>query len=479
MATPVAARAGSAAAITVPGAPTGVKAIPGYASAVVSWTAPASDGGSAITGYAVTTSPGTKGCTTKGARRETCRVMGLRNGITYSASVRARNLKGLGATSAHVSVKPGEPSAPTDVKTIGGIREVTVSWTAPADNGSVITRFTVRSSPGSKTCSTTRATACTVTGLTDDTTYTFKVTATNALGTGPASAASPPITPPVVRTIGVPSTPVGISSDGTHVWVVNPDGNSVTELSASSGSVTETIPVGHFPFAVSSDGTHVWVANDGSNTVTELNASNGTLVQTIPVGVEPDAISSDGTHVWVANYGGLGNPSTVTEIDASTGSVVQTIGAGESAGGISSDGTDVWVALGEGTGPNVEEIDASTGSVVRTISAGEGADSISSDGTHVWVLTVGGSVTELNASDGSFVQAIPVAGRGLGGIFSNGTHVWVATGDGTSTVTELSTADGSLVQTVPVGGNPSAVSSDATHVWVANEGSASVTEIVA
>jgi len=40
-----------------PGAPTGVTATAGIGSASVSWTAPADDGGSAITGYTVTSSP--------------------------------------------------------------------------------------------------------------------------------------------------------------------------------------------------------------------------------------------------------------------------------------------------------------------------------------------------------------------------------------------------------------------------------------
>jgi hypothetical protein len=81
------------ATITVPGAPTGVKATPGNASAVVKWTAPVHNGGSPITGYVVTATPGSKTCTTTGATIKTCTVHSLTNGTTYGVSVKARNAR--------------------------------------------------------------------------------------------------------------------------------------------------------------------------------------------------------------------------------------------------------------------------------------------------------------------------------------------------------------------------------------------------
>jgi hypothetical protein len=62
-----------------------------------------------------------------------------------------------------------------------------VSWTAPADNDSPIGSYLVTSTPDGKTCTTSDALSCTVSDLTNGTTYTFTVTATNAVGTGPAS----------------------------------------------------------------------------------------------------------------------------------------------------------------------------------------------------------------------------------------------------------------------------------------------------
>ena len=76
-----------------------------------------------------------------------------------------------------------------------GATSVAVSWSAPAQTGGTpITRYTVHGSPHGS-CSTTGATHCTVTRLTQGTSYTFTVTATNAVGTGPASPPSLKVTP--------------------------------------------------------------------------------------------------------------------------------------------------------------------------------------------------------------------------------------------------------------------------------------------
>ncbi|MDD4843494.1 MAG: fibronectin type III domain-containing protein [Anaerotignum sp.] len=79
-----------------PGAPTAVTATAGNTSASVSFTAPASNGGTSITGYTVTSSPG--GLTGTGAASPIM-VTGLTNGTAYTFTVTATNSVGTGAAS--------------------------------------------------------------------------------------------------------------------------------------------------------------------------------------------------------------------------------------------------------------------------------------------------------------------------------------------------------------------------------------------
>ena len=90
---------------TVPGAPTIGAATAGTGSVSIAFTAPASNGGSAVTGY-VASCAGAGATITGSSTASPVIVSGLTNGVTYSCTVAAANSIGTSAASAAVSVTP-------------------------------------------------------------------------------------------------------------------------------------------------------------------------------------------------------------------------------------------------------------------------------------------------------------------------------------------------------------------------------------
>jgi YVTN family beta-propeller protein len=102
------------------------------------------------------------------------------------------------------------PSAPGDVVGVPGDREAGLSWTAPTSSGSFpISTYQAVASPGGQSCLVSAPElTCTITGLSNGTTYTATVRALNGAGWGPYSAASAAFTPqpPVSPSITITGT---------------------------------------------------------------------------------------------------------------------------------------------------------------------------------------------------------------------------------------------------------------------------------
>jgi len=243
--------------IPPPGQVTNVTGTAAYDSANLTWSAP-STGGVPST-YTVTPYLGSTAqaaTTVTGSPPATgVNIPGLTQGDSYTFTVQASNPNGSGAASAHsaavVPTGPSAPSAPTGLSASPASNQAQVSWTAPGSNGSAITGYTITPYIGSTAQTPTQvlsgtATSASVTGLTNGSSYTFTVAATNNLGTGPASSATNSVAPE--DTILDFATPNSIDSGDTSPVEVG-----VKFTAATSGSITGL----RFYKAATNTGTHV------------------------------------------------------------------------------------------------------------------------------------------------------------------------------------------------------------------------------
>ena len=155
----------------------------------------------------------------------------------------------LSTTVVNAAPPAGSPGRPSNLKATAGDTYVSLTWSAPAQGQAPIDHYTVYRSPGSKTYDNLdpAVTAYTVQNLANGTAYTFRVSATNSLGTGTASlpvSATPRAVPPgrptnlgatdlgsgQIRLDWTPPTTFGSMPDGSNASItrynitVNPGG---------------------------------------------------------------------------------------------------------------------------------------------------------------------------------------------------------------------------------------------------------------
>jgi predicted RNA-binding protein with TRAM domain len=437
---------------TVPDAPTGVLAQSNTASADVAWTAPVSDGGSAVSAYvanAYATSTSTTVVSSCTSAVAACSISGLTNGTQYFVSVVAQNAAGASVASGpRMAVTPlARPSAPTITSltpgnaffslaftesNVGGpaiteyeyqlnsgawlaassssspiiipslangtsyavaLRAVSangpsaasssvsatpfsfpdapasssivangqngiavVSWAAPNDNGSAITSYTAtafsNATAGSQitTCSTVTLT-CTLTGLSNNTTYYVSIQAQNSAGYSVRSAPRVAVTPSTIP--GAVSALTGVSGDGRVplTWGVGSTGASpITGYSiyyALASAPTAWVLYGS---TVSATSATVSGLTNGTGYIFEVTATNsygtgpaavtGSITPLAP-GVVPTTSaptsSADGFSFTIDNY----SNATSYVVTATNGAVVTRLGATVTVTGLSSGASSV------------------------------------------------------------------------------------------------------------------------------------------
>lgn len=196
-------------ASAAPGAPTiGTATAPDAASAIVSWTPPADT--TNLVGYQVIPRIGTTNQVpiSVPGTSTTYTVTGLTNGESYTFLVRSVYTTGTFTSGVSNAVTPyGLPGAPGSVTLTTGDGQLSVSWLASAPNGSPVSSYEVSVSPADSPAQTLSGSSnsATFTGLTNGTSYTVTVRATNQRGSTSAQS-------PSARPVGPPDAPSGVDA---------------------------------------------------------------------------------------------------------------------------------------------------------------------------------------------------------------------------------------------------------------------------
>jgi subtilisin family serine protease len=227
----------------------------------LSWTIPTSDGGDTITDYVIEYSS-TSGSTWTTfidlvSSLPSASVSGLVSGSSYIFRVSARNSAGNGNPSVvSAVVRPGVPTAPCCItQTLVGPQYVALRWSSPTFNGgSAVTNYVVEYTVNNGVswtifpATTGKSTNLTITGLADGVPHKFRVSARNAIATGPPSEVSNAYTPLTPTAPGRPLNAVATASTGQVglAWdaPITDGGSPITdyliEYSSNAGSTWTT-----------------------------------------------------------------------------------------------------------------------------------------------------------------------------------------------------------------------------------------------
>jgi sugar lactone lactonase YvrE len=214
------------------------------------------------------------------------------------------------------------------------------------------------------------------------------------------------------------SSPYGITTDGTYLYVADSGNNTIRKIVISSGAVstlagtagssgstdgTGTAARFSSPYGITTDGTYLYVADSGNNTIRKVSISSravttlagtaGSSGSTDGTGTaarfyDPYGITTDDTYLYVADSGN----NTIRKVSISSGAVTTLAGTAGSSGSTDGTGTaarfydpygittdDTYLYVADSGNNTIRKVSISSGAV--TTLAGTAGSSGSTDGT--------------------------------------------------------------------------------------------------
>jgi hypothetical protein len=242
------------------------------------------------------------------------------------------------------------PAAPSGVTATPGNSSATVTWTAPGSSGSPLSSYTVTPYNGTTALPATVVkgspppTVATVTGLNNGTPYTFTVSATNGVGTGPPSSPSPAVTPTATpppayvqqASAHAPATSSIAVTPGSNLTTGN---RLVVEVGAWSGSHATTASVSDSAGDAFTELLHFTASDGAEMSIWSAPITGGGGTRPI-ITAKPTAAADMG--IGAVEYSGLSSVADSSVVDQSAHATGTTSGAATVSSG----------ATGATTAPN-------------------------------------------------------------------------------------------------------------------------------
>jgi hypothetical protein len=288
--------------VSTPPAPTTPNATAGLAQVTLTWTA--SSGATSYNVYRGTTAGGESATAiASGITTTSYFDAGVSNGTTYYYKVAAVNAGGTSALSGEASAtpEPPVPAAPTGLTAAAGSASLTLSWTA---SGGATSYNVYRGTTAGGESATAIASGITTTsyfdaGVSNGTTYYYKVAAVNAAGTSALSGEASATPEPQSISFGA----LANRTVGTAPFTVSATASS--GLAVSFNSKTTSV--------CTVSGSQVTLVAVGTCTIQATQAGNINYAAATPVNqsfqVTSPTISLDQNHVW---FGATNNGAIVT-----------------------------------------------------------------------------------------------------------------------------------------------------------------------
>jgi hypothetical protein len=408
------------------GAPTILSISEGNQQVDVNFIPPENTGGQTIINYQYSINEGASWTSVSPESVSTSiTITGLTNGVSYSISVRPVYEENIGLNSNIVVAIPKSlPDAPQITSISPGNGQLSINFTAGFDGGSPLTNYEYSVNGGGSWVARSPLSAnspLVVTGLTNGTTYSVRIRAVNAIGSGSQSNQ-------------VSATPATVSSAPT---ITNITGTRIDSTSFTM-SIAFTAPSSNGGSAITNyqysiDGGANWTTRSPSSTSTPISVAVGNLSYNVRI----RAVNSMGpgtfsNQITFSSYATGGNEvkdigiyryhifttssNFVSQVNRSVEYFV--VGSG-GAGGINDGGGGGGAAKEPASGY------ASAGNILGAyftlISANETLLSQSGGNSSVFGLTAlggGGGGTAVFDADASFFYQPKVGGSGGGGTFS-------------------------------------------------------------